>query len=371
MSSAGLPVSKWASRAPALAAALRSVDPDAFAAAVDAEARRRLDRLSAGIEGYRRHAYRRHVPEPPVVWRQGTTRLLDYRTGGTGPALLVVPSLVNRAYILDLTAETSLLRFLAARGLQPFLVDWGAPGPAERRFSLDDYVAGRLAGALDALKAATPAPPVAVGYCMGGLLTVALARDRPDLAGLVCLATPWDFHAGAQHGKQAMQALARALEPALEALGELPVDVVQMLFAALDPFLAIRKFMGLADVDPDSEQARRFVALEDWVNDGVPLAAPVARECLTGWYADNAPGRDAWRIAGRPVVPAALDLPALVVLPERDRIVPPPSAAALARRLPRAAVLRPSAGHIGMIVGHGAAERLWRPLADWITALRA
>ena len=43
--------------------------------------------------------------------------------------------------------------------------------------------------------------------------------------------------------------------------------------------------------------AALFVALEDWLNDGVPLPAPVARQCLAGWYGRNEPGRLAWRIA--------------------------------------------------------------------------
>ena len=61
-----------------------------------------------------------------MLWEEGGSRLLDY--GGTGRLLLVVPSLINRAYILDLAAERSMLRFWAANGLHPVLLDWGWPG---------------------------------------------------------------------------------------------------------------------------------------------------------------------------------------------------------------------------------------------------
>src|SRR5690606_9100699 len=110
--------------------------------------------------------------------------------------VLVVPSLINRAYVLDLTAERSLLRWLARQGLRPLLLDWGRPGAEERAFTLTDYVTGRLSRALDATLAEAKAPPVVVGYCMGGLLALglALARQRA-LTGLALLATPWDFHA--------------------------------------------------------------------------------------------------------------------------------------------------------------------------------
>ena len=50
--------------------------------------------------------------------------------------MLVVPSLINRPYILDLAPGRSLLRWLAAQGLRPLLMDWGTPGAAEAGFDL-------------------------------------------------------------------------------------------------------------------------------------------------------------------------------------------------------------------------------------------
>ena len=105
---------------------------DKIDAALDRELRKRAGEFLAGIERYRHHPYRRDLPDPPVLWQEGTTRLLDYGPAGA-PPLLVVPSLINRAYILDLTRETSLMRFLATAGVRPLLVDWGAPGFARAR----------------------------------------------------------------------------------------------------------------------------------------------------------------------------------------------------------------------------------------------
>ncbi|MGH6961928.1 MAG: hypothetical protein ACREE7_15710, partial [Dongiaceae bacterium] len=147
----------------ALDAVLEGVEPKAFAAALESEIRARFDRLTAGIESYRRHPFRRVLPDPPVLWQDGTTRLLDYRAapaGAGGPVLLAVPSLINRAHILDLTADRSLLRVLAAAGTRPLLVDWGAPGDLERGFSLTDYIAGRLEQALDRVLAEVGGPVV-------------------------------------------------------------------------------------------------------------------------------------------------------------------------------------------------------------------
>jgi len=363
----------WPGSSPALRSLreeLARVEPRPLAAAIDRAVQDRLNRFLQGIQSYRRHAYRRQAEPVPELWQEGATRLLDYRSSAArdrAPIVLVVPSLINRAYILDLMAERSLLRHLAGRGLRPLLVDWGRPGESERGFDLTAYIAGRLERALDAVLALAGGPVIVLGYCMGGLLALALATRRArDLAGLACLATPWDFHAEQPAQARLVGAIGAALEPLLGALGELPLDAMQTLFAGLDPLQVARKFLGFAGLDPESPRARLFVAVEDWLNDGVPLAAPVARECLTGWYGANTPAAGAWRVADRPVRPQSLDLPALVVVPDQDRIVPPASALALAAALPRATMLRPAAGHIGMIVGGTAVERLYRPLGDWL-----
>ena len=359
--------------AAALLDELKRVDPAKFALALSDEARRLLDQLAAGIQAYRRHPYRRNLSDPPVVWRQGTTRLVDYGGPEDGLPVLMVPSLINRSYILDLSRERSLARHLAAQGLRPLLVDWDRPGDQERRFTLSDYIAGRLEDALDETVKLTKQRPAVLGYCMGGNLALALAeRRRRDIVGLALLATPWDFHAGTRvRYEQIMPAMAPGMAAWLEALGELPVDALQMMFYALDPFLVIRKFRQFASLDPESEKARAFVSLEDWLNDGVPLAGPVTQECMQGWYGENLPAKGAWRVAGRPVDPARIELPTLILVPSRDRIVPPASAAALLPAMPGAMAISPPLGHIGMVVAESASRYAWKPLTDFLRSLGA
>jgi polyhydroxyalkanoate synthase subunit PhaC len=355
-----------AGTARALEQSLASVAPEALTDAVETELRARADSFLRGLRRYRDHPYRRALADPPVLWQEGTTRLLDYGPPGGAP-VLVVPSLVNRAYILDLAEDKSLLRFLAGTGLRPMLVDWARPGEAERGFGLSDYVAGRLEAAATAAAAAAGGRVAVVGYCMGGLLALALAERRPELVGaLALLATPWDFHAERAGQAELLGRIAEPLAQLTAPLAEVPVDVLQALFAALDPLLALRKFSRFAALPEGSVEERDFVALEDWLNDGVPLALPVMRECLAGWYGENRPGRCLWQVAGRPVVPSQIAVPSLVVIPAQDRIVPPATAAALALALPRAERLALTLGHIGMVVAREAPAALWRPLAQWL-----
>ena len=355
--------------AAALTADLAEGDPDALFRAVAGECQSRFAAMLAGVQAYQ-DAERPHRARVVgrEIWRWGGSRLLDY--GGDGQPVLFVPSLVNGANVLDLTPECGMLSWLRAQGRRPFLVDWGMPGDDEQDFTLDDYITTRLPAMLDAVRAADHRPPALIGYCMGGNLALALALEsQDDLSGLALLATPWDFHAGGGQWPM-MAALAPGLETILKGFGVLPVDVLQAMFASLDPGLALGKFRHFATLDRDSAEAAQFVALEDWVNDGVPLAAGVARDCLLGWYGKNVMATGRWQINGKVVAPEQLTLPVLLAIPRNDRIVPEASAQPLADAIGQAQIIRPPAGHIGMVVGRRAESGLWRPLLEWLAELR-
>ena len=355
----------------ALAADIARLGPEAVAEALDRELGRRAAAFLAGLEAYRRHPFQRAAATAPVLWQRGAARLLDFG-GGVAPdrpTVLLVPSLINRCYILDLLPERSFVRHLAAAGICPLVLDWGEPGESERGFALDDYITGVLAAALSAAIEAAGRPVALAGYCMGGLLALALALRRPaDIACLALLATPWDFHAEQRGQAQLLGTLLEWLPLLIGGGDRVPVWLIQSLFVGLDPFLAERKFIRFAGLDPNSDPAKGFVALEDWINDGVPLARNVAVECARSWYRDNDPARGRWRVAGLPVRPEEIAAPALVVLPSRDRIVPPRSAEALAAAIPGAEVLRPPFGHIGLMASERAPAMVWQPIAAWLRA---
>ena len=318
--------------------------------------------LLAGIAAYRRHPFKRDLADPPSVWSEGSSRLLDYGPP-EGRPVVFVPSLVNRAYVLDLLPGHSMMRFLTAQGVRPLLLDWGFAGETECAFTLTDYVAGRLVRALASLGGAVDV----IGYCMGGLMALGALQQRPELvARLGLLATPWDFWAADEPGARRVAALLPALEPALTLAGNMPIDALQMLFSLLDPGSVGTKYRDFGAQDQSSDRARMFVAIEDWLNDGVPLAAPVAREVLGGWYGRNAAAEGKWRIAGLPVLPDALGKACFVAIPGQDRLVPPESAMPLAASMKEADVLQPAVGHIGMIAGSRARTALWEPLLRWL-----
>lgn len=359
-------------------------DPGAFAdldpVHVAAEIAARLAATRKGIEAWQRHPYRRRLVDAPAVWTDGCSSLRDFgavpeATRPDGPPILVVPSLINRPYILDLVRRRSLLRWLAAQGFRPLLMDWGHPGRTEAGFDLDAYGAHRLVPALATARDIGGRPVPVVGYCMGGTLAVGLAARVPEhVAALVAIGAPWDFAAdvgiaGAvrslfrSRGAEKAEAL---LDSMGTAFGLVPVQFLQTLFALVNPMQAAMKFQKLSRLDPHGAAAELFVALEDWLADGVPMPAAAARDLLVGWQIRNATADDEWQFLGGRVHPARIATPALVVCGARDSIAPPSLARPLAAVLPKASVRLARTGHVGMIVGGESRAAVWRPLADFL-----
>lgn len=322
------------------------------------------DRTAAALEGLRRYQRADRgdaMPPMPIVARAGRASVRDY--GGSGRPVLFVPSLINPPDILDLDADRSLLRWLATRGVRPLLVDWGVPDPADR----DRDIGGHVEGLLLPLIAALGEPVILAGYCLGGTMALAAAALIP-IAGLVLIAAPWRFAAYPDETRAALDQLWHNAAPAADAIGLMPMEVLQSAFWRLDPARSIAKFEAFgrresSDGDDDAATAA-FVRLEDWANDGPPLTFAAASELFHSLYREDRPGNGVWTVAGRTIDPAALTIPSLDIASTTDRIVPCAARAGLGERIDS------PLGHVGMIVSGRAPEALWQPLARWLSQAR-
>jgi polyhydroxyalkanoate synthase len=315
-----------------------------------------LTRALAGLRAYQDAPRETPMPSMPAAHRVGRAMLRDY--GGAGRPVVFVPSLINPPGILDLSAETSLLRWIATQGVQAWLVDWGEPGVQDRNLDLADHVEGLLVPLLQSV----PQPPVLVGYCLGGTLALAAAARTP-VAGLATIAAPWHFEGYGAQARAKLATMWEAAAPISGALGLLPIEVLQAGFWQLDPARTIAKYQAFAGMLPNSAAARAFVRLEDWANTGAPLPHAAAKSLFEDCIAEDRPGRDLWRVGDTIVDPKALGCPAIEFVSLTDRIVPAATAIGLSERRDLAL------GHVGMIVGGRARHASWGPLARWIAGI--
>jgi hypothetical protein len=184
-------------------------------------------------------------------------------------------------------------------------------------------------------------------------------RSSRAARALATIAAPWHFD-GFPDEARAMLAGCGGAAAGRAALGVLPMEVLQSAFWSLDPARTVAKFEAFAALEAGSAEARAFVTLEDWANDGPPIPEAAAREMFEDLFGPTCPAR-ALAVGGAETIdPAALACPSLNIVSTSDRIVP-------SDRDPRRRAARARLGHVGMVVGGrpakpvGAARRLAFP----------
>ncbi len=309
-----------------------------------------------------------------VVYQEGQMRLLHYHPPAAEPLkppLLVVYAVINKPYILDLQPDRSVVAALRKRGVDVYMIDWGIPSSTDRHLGIDDYVQGYIDRAVDRICEREGVDQVSLmGYCIGGFLTTIYAALHPEkVRNLILMAAPIDF--SVTNGLLHLWTKPEYFDPDLvvEAFGNVPAEFLNGGFAVLDPLgNSTLKYMGLMDNSEDEEFVKMFFRMEKWVADGVPVAGQFYKEFIRGGYQQNLLIQNKLKVGDEAVDLDRLTQPLLIIVAEKDHIVPPDSTRNLAKHVPSrdVKVLSMPVGHIGLSVGGGPHRELWPNVADWI-----
>lgn len=137
-----------------------------------------------------------------VVYRNRLIELIQYEATTDkvrAEPIFIVPAWIMKYYILDLSENNSLVKYLTDQGYTVFIVSWKNPDSSDRDMGMEDYRTLGIMDSLTVINAITDNAPVhGVGYCLGGtLLSIAasaMARDGDErFKSLSFLAAQTDF----------------------------------------------------------------------------------------------------------------------------------------------------------------------------------
>jgi polyhydroxyalkanoate synthase len=295
--------------------------------------------------------------------------------------LVLVPPLGVTTETFDLMPKRSLVRYMAARGFQVYLVCWGKPTREHAHLGMADYADTMMAQALGAVRQHSGCAEVSLmGWCMGGLLALLHAglEGTAGIRNIVTVASPIDMRGGGLVAgvSQAINTPAKlirkytdftiyALNP--KAL-HTPGWVTSLAFKLTDPVGSITTYWDLVTRLWDREFVESHSTTSDYLNNMLSYPVGVVQDMVAKMAVGNTLAKGEITLGQKKVRFKTIVAPMLVFAGERDVLVHASAARGILDGVGSQDTTFEVApgGHMGVILGAQAQGAVWARSADWL-----
>ncbi len=311
-----------------------------------------------------------------VIWTKNKAKLYHYEpmVEKRFPVpLLLVYALINRPYVLDLMPGNSFVEYLVSHGFDVYMLDWGIPGDEDKDLSYEHYVMDYIPRAVKKVLRNSHAEEVSIlGYCMGGTMVAMYASLFPDkpLRNVILLTAPVDF-SPEDIGLYATWTSAQNFNPdhLADAFGNIPGELVDTGNRLLKPVVNyVGSYITMWDRILQGKPMETWLAMNKWVNDGVPFPGAAFKMWIKEFYQQNKLVKGEIQLRGRRVDLSKITCSVLNVAGKKDHICSLAQAEATMKYISSQDkeffVL--DAGHVGLMTGSEAKKGLWPKIRSWL-----
>jgi polyhydroxyalkanoate synthase len=238
--------------------------------------------------------------------------------------ILIVPAWIMKYYILDLSPENSMVKYLVDKGHTVFMISWKNPDASDRNIGMEDYIHMGLEEALNVVKAITGERVHAVGYCIGGtllsIMASVLSRNGDNtLKSMTLFATQTDFQEAGELLLFTDESQLAFLEDVMWQQGYLDKTQMAGAFELLSSNDLI--WSHLAN-DYLQGKRRDMNDLMAWDADATRMPYRMHGEYLRHLFLKNDLAEGRYEVNGEPVALQDINIPIFCVGTVRDQVAP-------------------------------------------------
>jgi polyhydroxyalkanoate synthase len=306
-----------------------------------------------------------------IIPMGGTFEVHHYKTDSPQKfktPILVVGSLINRHYILDLLPETSIIRHFQQLGFDVYATDWRMPTIKDEDMSLASYAHDFLENAVDKVEEVTGSRNVTLfGYCWGGILSLIYSAIHPkDVKNLILHATPVDF------GKPptVLESWIKDLDVKkfVNTFGNVPSSFLNIAFILRNPLEAALKYPFYFSQPRSIKEITQFFAVESWLYDSVPIIGKTFEKIIEDIYKKNLLIQNKMMLGDNLVDLKKITMPVLNIVGTNDDLVSAESSRTITDVISSKdkKTLEFPTGHVGLCISKTAHKKLWPEVGKWL-----
>ncbi|MDH3313464.1 MAG: alpha/beta fold hydrolase [Nitrosopumilus sp.] len=301
----------------------------------------------------------------------GRYHLLHYKSAKPSSKktpVLIVYSLINRHYILDLLPETSVVKHFVDNGFDVYATDWETPSSFDKDMTLEKYIHEYVENSVNKVREITGSEKVILfGYCWGGIFSIIYSAMHPDtVKNLILHATPIDL----EKPDTVIEKWTRKTNPdkMIQTLGNVPGQFLNFVFTMRNPLEAILKYPNYFKKSRSADELRQFFAIETWLYDSRPITGKVYSEIIKKIYQKNELIHGKMQMGKKTVDLDNLKMPVLNIVGLYDDLVPPDSSRYVMCEIPSMdkSLIEYPTGHVGLCISKKAHSELWPKVVEWI-----